>query len=91
MVDQQLKYSKEEFARQGKALYDARIRTQVEKDHDGKIVAIDIETGDFEIAEDSISASNLLRQRHPKALAWFVRVGHRTVHRIGSTSAATTE
>jgi len=91
MDSQKLKYSKEEFARRGKSLYNSQIRAQVEKSNYGKIVAIDIETGDFEIADDSMTASNLLRKRHPGAIAWFTRVGHRTVHRIGSTSAYTAE
>ncbi|MGC1308988.1 MAG: hypothetical protein WA885_17315 [Phormidesmis sp.] len=86
MTSQKLRYSKEEFAKRGKALYEDRIRAQVEEDNYGKIVAIDIETGAFEVAENSLSASERLRDRRPEAQAWFVRIGHQTVHRIGSAS-----
>jgi hypothetical protein len=34
------RYSKEEFARRGEAIYELEIRSQVEADHDRKIVAI---------------------------------------------------
>ena len=88
MTIQKLKYSKEEFARRGKALYEDQVRPQVEEGNYGKIVAIDIETGAFEVAENSLSASDLLRERHPDAQAWFVRIGHKTVHRIGCANAA---
>lgn len=91
MTIQKLKYSKEEFVRRGKALYENQVRAQVEEGNYGKIVAIDIETGAFEVAENSLSASDLLRERYPNAQAWFVRIGHKTVHRIGCASAAISE
>ncbi|MGB3293131.1 MAG: hypothetical protein WBB01_09100 [Phormidesmis sp.] len=91
MTIQKLKYSKEEFAKRGKALYEKQVRPQVEEGNYGKIVAIDIETGAFEVAANSLSASDLLRERYPDAQAWFVRIGHKTVHRIGCVSAAISE
>ncbi len=36
----QPRYSKEEFARRGDALYEAQVRSQVEEENHGKIVAI---------------------------------------------------
>ena len=54
------RYSKEEFAQRGDALYDSQIRSQVEEGNHGKIVAIDIETGAFEVADDILPATNRL-------------------------------
>ncbi|WP_196512910.1 hypothetical protein [Nostoc sp. NZL] len=45
-------YSKEEFARRGDEIYDSQVRPQVEANNYGKIVAIDIETGGWEIDTD---------------------------------------
>ena len=42
MAVRQRRYSKEEMARRGQALYESGIRQQVEVGNDGKIVAIDI-------------------------------------------------
>ena len=78
----QPRYSKEEYARRGNEFYE-RLRPQVETGSKGKIVAIDIETGAFEVAEDTLAASNRLLARYPDAEIWFVRVGHRAVHRFG--------
>jgi hypothetical protein len=83
MTVQQLRYSDEEFAQRGRELYDSQVRAQVEEGNQGKIVAIDIETGDFEVAKDSLTASDQLLVRCPNAQIWFVRIGHRAVHRIG--------
>ena len=48
-----LDYSKEEFARRGNEIYHTQVRPQVEEGNHGKIVAIDIETGAFEVADDT--------------------------------------
>lgn len=79
----QPKFSKEEHARRGTEIYEQQIRQKVETDHQGEIVAIDIETGDFEIAPKLLDAARCLRDRHPAAQIWAVRVGHRAVHRFG--------
>jgi hypothetical protein len=83
MTVQQLRYSKEEFARRGNEIYESQVRPQVEQDNHGKIIAIDIETGAFELAKDTISASDRLLERYPDAQIWCVRIGHRGVHRFG--------
>jgi hypothetical protein len=56
----------------------------------GKIVAIDIETGAFEIADKSITAVDRLYDRYPDAQPWVIRIGHRAVYRFGSQSLKTT-
>lgn len=46
------RYSKKEFARRGTEIYEQQVRPQVENGNQGKIVAIDIDSGAFEVAED---------------------------------------
>ena len=53
MGERQPRYSKEEFARRGQAIYEKRVGPQVEEYNRGKIVAIDVETGEFEVGEDT--------------------------------------
>ena len=77
------RYRKEEFARRGNEIYERQIRPQVDAGNHGKIVAIDIETGAYEVAEDVLTASDRLLARYPDAQAWFVRIGARAVHRFG--------
>ena len=89
MAARQPRYSKEEHARRGNEIYQGQVRLQVEAGSRGKIVAIDIETGAFEVADDVLAASDRLLARYPDAQIWFVRIGHRAVHRFGPR--ATTE
>ena len=87
MTVRQPRYSKEEFARRGHEIYESQIRSQVEEGNYGRIVAIDIETGAFEVAKDSLTASDQLLAQLPDAQIWFVRIGHRAVHRVGLIGA----
>lgn len=77
------RYNKSEHARRGRELYETRIKSQVEAGHHGKIVAIDIDTGEFEISEDSLSACEQLIARRPDAQIWVVRIGHPGVYKFG--------
>ncbi|NET00318.1 MAG: hypothetical protein F6K61_06990 [Sphaerospermopsis sp. SIO1G1] len=83
MTIHQPRYSKEEFAQIGDQIYETQIRSKIETDNQGKIVAIDIETGDFEIDVSEIAACDRLESRHPDAQIWMVRIGSRYVRRFG--------
>jgi hypothetical protein len=77
------RYSKEEFARRGEAIYESEIRLHVEADNDRRIVAIDIETGAFEVADESRIAVERLYDRYPDAQPWMRRIGKDSaVHRM---------
>ncbi|PSB22196.1 hypothetical protein C7B65_02000 [Phormidesmis priestleyi ULC007] len=86
MTVRQPRYSKEEFARRGDEIYESQVRSQVETGNHGKIVAIDIETGAFEVAENTIAAIDRLYECYPDAQPWVIRIGHRAVYRFGSRS-----
>jgi hypothetical protein len=74
------KYSKEEIARRGEELYEKSIRPQVEAEFDGKILAIDIDSGDYEIDDTTLPAADRLRLQHSDAEIYVLRIGHDTVY-----------
>jgi hypothetical protein len=86
MAVRQPRYPKEEYARRGNEIYETQVRSQVEEGNHGRIVAIDIETGAFEIADDLLTASKHLTARLPDAQTWFVRIGHPAVDHFGARS-----
>jgi hypothetical protein len=89
MVVRQPRYSKEEFAQRGDRWYETQIRQKVEAGNYGKIVAIDIETGTFEVADDLVTAAKQLSARVPDTQTWFVRIGHSSVDHFGARSLRT--
>src|SRR5919108_4394784 len=83
MTTWQPRYSAEETARRGDAIYERDIRAQVEPTHRGKVVAIDIDSGAYSIADNALTASEHLLAQRPDAEIWCVRVGSRVLHRMG--------
>ena len=81
-----LRRSPEETGRLGDEIYDKDIRPLVEADYHGKFVAIDVDTGDYAIADSVLAAAERLPSRHPDADAWLVRVGHPTPRTFGGSS-----
>jgi hypothetical protein len=83
MASVKRRYSKEEFARRGDALYECEVKPHLSPGDEGKLVAIDIDTGAYVVDTDELSAFQRLRDRLPDAQIWMVRVGSRYVHRFG--------
>lgn len=77
------RYSKEEFARRGDAIYQKEILPTLAARDVGKFLAIDIETGEYEIAADELKAGNKLRARLAEAQIWMVRVGYASTRSFG--------
>jgi hypothetical protein len=74
--------TKGEIAQRGKELYERDIRPLVEAGNKGRVVAIDVRTGEFELADDAITSAGQLRARVPEAVIFFMRVGYPTMKRI---------
>ena len=77
------RHSKEEFARRGDAIYEKDILPKLQAKDVGKFLAIDIETGEYEIAADEMKAGDKLRVRLPEAQIWMVRVGYPAARSFG--------
>ncbi len=77
------RFSKEEFARLGNEIFEREVQPHLNAQDHGKFIAIDIETGAFEIDADEIAASHRLLARNPEAQIWFRFVGSRYTRRLG--------
>ena len=67
--------SGDDIERIGKARY-AELRPQLEVDHWGKMVVIDVHSGEYEIADDDLTATLRIFERLPDAMTWGERVGY---------------
>ena len=77
----------EETARLGRELYERNIRRQVEADNHGEIVAIDVDSGSWVVADSEIAALDRLREMHPCAINVLCeRVGYRALRSFGAGS-----
>ena len=81
-----LPFRRKSVAERGKAIYREKVRPLVYPQETGKILVIDIRTGDYEMVvnpRDEVSAQERLQARRPDAVIWRKRVGFQTVHAFG--------
>ena len=89
---EETRLSGEELRRRGKELYERLVRSRVETPENlGKIVSIDVESGDFEVDEDILKATDRLLLRHPGAPIWGERIGYHAVRWLGSRNSEVRE
>jgi hypothetical protein len=74
----------EEVALRGDEIYDRLLRKKLEVEHAGKIVAIDVDSGDYTIAGTVLEASDEVLAKHQNAQIFLLRVGDSVLHRIRS-------
>ena len=72
----------EEIIRRGKEIYERDIRPLVEAGNEGCVVAIDVISGEYELADNATASAGQLRARLPEAEVFFMRVGYPTMARI---------
>ncbi len=74
---------KEDVATVGRVIYRDKILPLMKAEDKGKVVVIDVNSGDYEIGLDDAAAMFRLLERHPDAFTWTERVGYAAVHRMG--------
>ncbi|MCC5635273.1 hypothetical protein LC593_05275 [Nostoc sp. CHAB 5844] len=78
------KLSGEEITQRGRELYEKSIRSQVETEQNiGKIISINVETGEYEIDDDLIITSRKLQAKQADAPIWAGRIGYNAVYAVG--------
>lgn len=78
---------REKAARLGREIYERDILPQVEADHLGEYVAIDVETREWAIADSESGVVDRLRAQCPGAVDVLVeRVGYRAIRSFGAGS-----
>lgn len=84
MASSKRRYSKEEFARRGDTLVESKVRPRLTSADKDKFVAIDIESGEYEVDKNEMKAVDRLRKRVPDPQIWLVHATLGYLHRLGS-------
>jgi len=75
----------EEVTRRGDALYQETIRAQVEDQHPGEFILIDIDSGAYEVDADDMAAEARLYARRPDGVMYLLRIGSPAAYTIGTS------
>ncbi len=76
------RYSVEERRRRADEIY-AQIKDKVDPGNKGRILAIDIETGEYEVDDSEIAAVDRLYARIDDPQFQIYRIGYKYAHRLG--------
>ena len=76
--------SREQVAKRAIKWYDNGIRQQVEVEENiGKMLLIDVESGDYEVDENGLKAAHKLSEKHPNARLFGIRIGYNVAVSFG--------
>ena len=78
--------SASEIVSRGRAIYESQLREKLEREHFGEYLVIDVDTGEFDIDADRLSASKRAAARRPNGWRYAMRIGYPTGGRIGARS-----
>ena len=73
------------FDRKAEAIYRNKLKPKREGKYKGRIVAIDVDSGDFFVCKTVLEAIEKGRKKHPGKMFYAVRIGHRAVHSLRIT------
>ena len=76
--------SAEELAARGQRMYEREIRPKVEAGNEGRYLVIDLETGEYELDDDWLTAAMRAYRRNPGGVRYALRIGYDTVGAIGA-------
>lgn len=84
------KEERSEIVRRGRELFRNHIRPTLSPSDDGKYVAIDVDSGEYELDDDDVAAGLKLKARQPNANMFLERAGFETAYRFSYAGPGTT-
>ncbi len=73
----------EELIKLSNEIYDRRIRPIFRPEDENKFIAIDVDSGDYEIDQDDDSAVSNLKAWKPSSDIWLGHIGQPAAYRMG--------
>ncbi len=67
-----------------KAIYEERLKAELEPQHNGEIIAVEVESGDYFLGDSEVEAYDEAVKKHPGKKFAFLRVGFRATHFVGA-------
>ncbi len=75
---------REANAQRAEEIYANTLRSAVETPENiGKLLTLDVDSGDYEINDDVAAASRHLREKHPGIIPFTIRIGYNAVYSLG--------
>jgi hypothetical protein len=72
-----------DVARRAEQIYDERLKSELEREHLHRYVAVEPDSGDYYLGNTLSEAIQAARGAHPERLAFAIRVGHLSTIHLG--------
>lgn len=82
-MDTKTRLTADEIGARGEEIYARTLRDKVEAGNIGKLLAIDVHTGEYEIGTEHLETVHRLRERQPDAEVYLIKVGYPATAVIG--------
>lgn len=80
------RFKKGEISQLGEEIYERILRAKVEVEENiGRMISIDVETGDYEIDDDVLAPALRLQAKNPGAALYGKRIGFNAVYSVGGS------
>ena len=76
----------ETIAARGEEIYQRQIRDKVDPKYKGMFLVLDIKTGNYEIADEDLVATDRLLAKNPDAITYGLRIGFGPIYKLGFRS-----
>ena len=77
--------SSDAIVTRGEEIYQ-QYREELESQHKGQFFVVDIETGNYEIADEDMEATERLLAKNPEAMTYGLRIGFGPIYKLGFRS-----
>ena len=74
----------QKISSEGADIYES-LKMKYEPTHNGKFLAIDIDSKDVYLADDGAQAVELARQAHPNKVFYLIKIGHETAEAVAQS------
>ena len=78
------RYGTDEIVARGKEIYEKQLKIKLESQNFGKFLVIDIESGEYEMDEDDLTAALRAYTKNPDGVRYEMQIGYATSGTIGS-------
>lgn len=85
------RYSADEIVARGKEIYEKQLKSKLEPQNLGRFLVIDIETGEYELDEDDLTAALRAYKKNPDGARYEMQIGYPTSGTIGNAFARATK
>jgi hypothetical protein len=76
-----------EIGNKARAIYEP-LREQLEKNHWGEFISINVENSDYVVASDDVKAARAIKAKYPGIIPFTIRIGYKAVVHFGGTGVS---